>query len=134
MLGRGHVSVPWRLSATALLFSLACVAVHAQGLGTIVGTVTYPSGGVVPNAKVRIVEEGTSASRETATDAQGHYVFPSLRPSTYQLNVEAAGFATFSRKGTTLQADESATVNVALSLAQAGQAVTVESTCSSDSR
>ena len=71
MLGR---AVSWRLTATGLLFSVACAAVHAQGLGTIVGTVTDPSGGVVPNATVKIVEEGTSASRATATDAQGYFV------------------------------------------------------------
>jgi len=109
-----------------LALFLAPGLVLAQGLGTIVGTVTDPSGGVVPNAKVTIVNEGTSAARDTVTDAQGYYVFPSLRPSTYALKVEVAGFATFSRAGITLQADESVTVNVPLGLAQTGQEVTVE--------
>jgi len=81
---------------------------------------------VVPNAKVQLVEEGTSASRDATSDAQGYYVFPSLRPSTYSLNVDAPGFATLSRRGIKLQADESVTVNVSMTLAQAGQEVTVE--------
>ena len=42
------------------------------------------------------------------------------------LKVEAPGFAAFSQKGITLQADESATVNVPLGLAQTGQEVTVD--------
>ena len=109
-----------------LAFLLVPSLVLAQGLGTVVGTVTDPSGGVVPNAKVTLVNEGTAASRDTVTDAQGYYVFPSLRPATYVLKVEVTGFATFSRKGIMLQADESATVNVPLGLAQTGQEVTVE--------
>ncbi len=67
-----------RSAAAAFLFLLMSETVHAQGLGTIVGTVTDPSGGVVPNATVRIVEEGTSRNRETATDTRGYYVLPSL--------------------------------------------------------
>jgi len=128
-MSRSGVVAGWRrLFATAWLFTGACVLVHAQGLGTIVGTVTDPSGSVVPNANVKIIDEGTSASRVTTTDAQGYYVFPSLRPTTYTLSVDIPGFAGFSRKGITLQADESATVNIALTLAQTGQEVTVEGT------
>jgi outer membrane receptor protein involved in Fe transport len=80
---------------------------------------------VIPNAKVKLVEDGTLASREATSDAQGYYVFPSLRPSTYSLTADAPGFAAFSRRGITLQADQSATVNVSLSLGLGGQTVTV---------
>jgi outer membrane receptor protein involved in Fe transport len=126
MSGHAPVSFVWRIFATVVLYSFAVAAVHAQGLGVIGGTVVDPSGGVVPSAKVRIVNQGTSSSREVITDARGYYTFPSLQPSTYLLNVEASGFAVYSRKGITLQADESATVNVTLGLAQTGQAVNVE--------
>ena len=128
MLGRALVTARWRVAAVALLLFSACAALRAQGLGTIVGTVTDPSGSVVPNAKVKIVEEGTSASREITTDAQGYFVFPSLKPSAYVMTVDVPGFATFTRRGITLQADESATANVSLSIATAGQTVTVEAT------
>ena len=124
MLARWRVAVSW-LAAIALLLFPVCATIHAQGLGTIVGTVTDPAAGVVPNAKVRLVDEGTLASREAISDAQGYYVFPSVRPSTYTLTVEAPGFAAFSRKGIILQADQSATVNVNLSVAQAEQSVVV---------
>ena len=113
-------------AALLLPILLGSNVLRAQGLGTIVGTVTDPSGAVVPNAKVALVEEGTSASRAVTSDAQGYYVFPSLRPSTYSLTVDAAGFATLSRPGIKLQADQSITVNAIMTLAQAGQAVTVE--------
>ena len=125
MLLRSLRASVWPIAAAFVFISLAEQTVQAQGLGTIVGTVTDPSGAVVPNAKVNLVDEGTLASRTASSDAQGYYVFPSLRPSTYSLTVEQPGFAAFNRKGIVLQADQSATVNVSLTVAQTGESVTV---------
>ncbi|MGI8990631.1 MAG: carboxypeptidase regulatory-like domain-containing protein [Bryobacteraceae bacterium] len=108
---------PLLLAAQGLLF--------CQGLGSITGTITDPSGGLVPSVTVKITDEGTSAVRATATNTQGYYVFPALRPSTYSLDVESAGFAPSIRKGIILQADESATVNVTLTVQQSSQQVEV---------
>jgi hypothetical protein len=101
-------------------------SIYAQGLGTILGTVTDPSGAVVPSATVKILDESTTLARTTTTDAQGYYVFPSVRPTLYTLSVETPGFAAYTRKGVLLQADESVTVNVSLVVQQSSQAVTVE--------
>jgi Carboxypeptidase regulatory-like domain len=60
----------WPLLAA---LSLACV-VYAQGFGTIVGTITDPSGGVVPAAKIRITDEATATYRDTVTNSQGYFV------------------------------------------------------------
>jgi len=97
-----------------------------QGLGTIVGTVTDPSGGVVPNAKVRILDQATGAARETVTNDQGYYVVPSLRPSTYEITFTASGFSPMTRKGVTLLADQSLTVNETVAVQQASESVQVE--------
>ena len=90
------------------------------------GTITDPSGALVPGATVRVTDEGTSQSRETATNAQGYYVFPSLRPSNYSVTVEASGFAVSTRKNVVLQADQAETVNFAMAMEAANQAITVE--------
>ena len=113
---------------STLVFGWAVFAagLYAQGLGTIVGTVTDPSGALVPGATVRITDEGTSLNRETTTNSQGYYVFPSIRPSNYTVVVEASGFAAITRKGVVLQADQSETVNFDMSVQQANQAITVE--------
>ena len=118
-----------RFCPIASLFAYLIVqaSLHAQGLGTIVGTITDESGAVVPGAKVKITDEGTSTAREATSSAQGYYVFPALRPSTYTLLVEAAGFAQTLRKGIVLQADESATVNLTLSVQQSTQAIEIRS-------
>jgi Carboxypeptidase regulatory-like domain len=110
----------------AALGTLLIGIAHAQGLGTIVGTVTDPSGALIPGATVRVTDEGTSQSRETTTSAQGYYVFPSLRPSNYSVAVEASGFAASTRRGVVLQADQAETLNFAMTMEAANQAITVE--------
>jgi hypothetical protein len=115
-----------RIVALLLTFLILCTGLYAQGLGSIVGTVVDPSGGVLPAAKIKITNEGTSQMRETTTNAQGYYVVPSLRPATYLVSVEAQGFATYEQKGVILQADQTATVNVTMEMGQARQTVSVE--------
>ncbi len=114
-----------RIILRLVLALSACGAVYGQGFGTIVGTVTDPSGAIIPGAKINVSDEATSASRETKTNDQGYYVVPSLRPSNYTVTVEAAGFAPSIRKGILLQADETATVNQTVSVQQSTQAVEI---------
>ena len=125
MLARGRFGLQ---SKAAIFFFLVGLSgsVFGQGLGSIVGTVTDASGALVPSARVKITDEGTSLTRETATSDQGYYVVPSLRPSFYTVRVEASGFAPVERKQIELQADQTATVNIALALQQSSQTVTVE--------
>jgi hypothetical protein len=113
----------WTLAAFFLGFALPALS---QGLGTLVGTVTDASGAVVPNAKVVATDEGTEISRQVTSNAQGYYVIPSLPPATYDLSVEAAGFARYFRKRLPLLADQSLTVDVRLTIEQAATEVTVD--------
>src|SRR5215469_12884406 len=113
------------LLAVLLVTAISGIA-YAQGYGTIVGTITDPSGAMVPNATVRVTNEGTAQSRETTTNTQGYYVSPSLPPASYSVTVEASGFGQSARKGVILQADQTQTVNFAVSLESANQAITVE--------
>ena len=100
---------------------------HGQGLGSIVGTVTDPSGAAVPSAQVKVTELGTGNSRMVSSDPQGYYVVTSLRPEQYTLSVQAAGFRTFTAKQVTLLADQNLTVNVKLDLGAANEIVEVTS-------
>lgn len=69
---------------------------------------------------------GDGAVRAVTTDAQGLYVIPGLRPTTYRLSVEAQGFKRYAQPNIPLLADQSVTVDVKLSLGEATQAVTVQ--------
>src|SRR6266705_1865407 len=98
----------------------------AQGLGSIVGTVTDPSGAAIASAKITAKEAGTGFVREAGTDDQGYYVIPSLRPAAYIVSVEARGFST-AKENVTLLADQTLTVNLQLKLGMSTETVTVTS-------
>ena len=72
-----------------LVFGLSLSA-FAQN-GTIVGTVTDPSGGVLPNVTVTITNTATGVTKTSPTNDVGQYVFPSIQIGTYKRNSHRAG-------------------------------------------
>src|SRR5438270_2685024 len=105
-----------KFASLLLFFLLALSSVSfAQGQGSIVGTVTDPSGAVLPGAKITVIETGTGLSRTTTTDSQGYYVVSSMKPSQYTISIESTGFRT-ERQTVTLLADQDLTVNGHLQL------------------
>lgn len=62
------------------LFLLGMPIAHSQGFGTLVGTITDPSGAVVANAKVTATESATGVSRAAVSAGDGAYVIPGLLP------------------------------------------------------
>jgi len=110
------------------LFFLALIssAAVAQGLGSVVGTVTDPSGAVVPNANITVVNEGTQFTRTVKANEQGYYVVTSLNPAVYTVSIAAPGFGSFKRTGVTVLADQSLTVSTPLMIGGESQTVSVE--------
>src|SRR5574340_393288 len=74
--------------------------------GSLVGTVTDPSGAAVPQAAVKITNEGTGAVRRATTDSHGVYSVPSLQAGTYDVNVTKQGFQTYTFTGATVEIDQ----------------------------
>src|SRR5712692_2228699 len=82
------------LACLALAF-LAAPTVTAQTFrGTILGTVTDPSGAVVSGAKVTVRNVATGLERTTATSADGSYSVPELPIGTYTVTITQSGFQT----------------------------------------
>ena len=79
------------------------------------GTIKDPSGAVVPNAKVTIVDKGTGNSISAVSSASGFYEFPQIPPATYTITVSSAGFGDQS-KVAELLVNQPATVDFALSV------------------
>jgi hypothetical protein len=79
----------------------ACYAL-AQSTASLSGTVTDPSGAVVPNTQVTVHSLATGLDRFIKTDSAGLYVVPSLQPGDYQVEATAAGFATYTVQKVTL--------------------------------
>lgn len=62
------------------------------GSGRLSGTVTDPTGAVIPNAQVRLFSAAGQSLANTTTDNQGKYEFSTLPAGNYRLEFEAAGF------------------------------------------
>jgi hypothetical protein len=74
---------------------------------------------------VRVIEPGTGFDRTTITGAEGTYVFPNLRPTLYDLAVEAQGFRAHRRARVELLANQSLTINVTLEVGAVSETVNV---------
>src|SRR5579862_1524579 len=103
------------------------VAVHAQALGTLSGTVTDANGASVPNAKVSIKNQATAILVEVETDSAGLYSVPNLAPGTYDVTISASGFATQEKTGLALGVAEQRLLNISLKLPTVAQEVQVSS-------
>ena len=110
-----------------LIFALACtpeIFAQAQS-GTIVGTLTDQSGGVIPGANVKLVNDETQFTRTTTTNAEGQYVAYSVPTGTYTITVEQAGFQKLVRSGVRLTAADTVTIDLQLTLGSVEQTVQV---------
>src|SRR5437588_499179 len=109
-----------------LLFSLLwlCISSLAQGLGSIVGTVTDPSGAILPGARITAVQVDTGLPRTTAANDQGYFVLSSLKPAEYAISIESPGFR-ITKQTVTLLADQALTVNAHMVLGAPSEVVEV---------
>lgn len=98
----------------------------AQSTASLSGTVTDPTGAVVPGASIKVRSLATNLVRETISDSAGSYVVPSLQPGDYEIRTTAAGFGTSVIKSVTLLVDQSVTANVKLDVQSTGETVQVE--------
>src|SRR5690348_833241 len=114
-----------RLIVVVLIaFSLA-IAANAQTFrGAINGTVTDPSGGVVPNATVKATETTTGIDHTTTTTSDGVFAFQDIPLGFYKVTVTAQGFPAYTVDKVEVVAGTIYTLNVKLSLQQ--QTTTVE--------
>src|ERR1700728_2929957 len=83
--------------STATLFAVVLVLASvslAQNIvtGGISGTVTDPTGAIVPNAKVNLKSNSTGETQTTNTTSPGLYNFPLLKPGSYSVTISQTGF------------------------------------------
>src|ERR1700712_5968379 len=91
--------------ASFLLVFVCIFASIAFGQGTtsrLVGVVLDSSGAAVPNATVRLTNEGTAAAFTTVTGSSGTYSFEAVQSGKYTVTVEAAGFRKFESRDNTV--------------------------------
>ncbi|WP_348269884.1 carboxypeptidase-like regulatory domain-containing protein [Edaphobacter paludis] len=114
-------------AAFALSVLLLPAMLHAQlsGKGTIQGTVTDPSGAIVPGATVKIVHNSTHTEHDQQTTGSGFYSVASLDPGVYTVTVTAPGFQAYSQENVNLDALQVFGLNVKLQVGATDTTITV---------
>lgn len=118
-----------RSACFTLLLVLSGATMFGQGttLGTIRGTVTDPSGAVVPNAKVIVTDVTTNLTTATSTNHEGSYEVPNLKYGEYKVLVSSDGFNSAEIVGVNLQGGDVARADAKLTPKSTTEAVTITS-------
>jgi hypothetical protein len=115
---------PCILSAALTALFSVCAWSQTQ-LATASGTVTDPSGAVVPGVSVTIINQGTGLKRGSLTDTAGEFRFGGLPIGTYSLRIEKPGFQSQLREGVGLNSAAEVMVNAQLAIGDLSQQATV---------
>src|SRR5450755_4361322 len=117
-----------RFLTLSLILTAVFSALPARGqalYGSLVGTVTDPSGGVIPNATVMATDSQTASTRDEKTDGSGRYSFANLNPGRYSIKVTANGFRTMEQNDFLITPNVIGRIDIHLQLGQATETVTV---------
>ncbi|HEY3824965.1 MAG TPA: carboxypeptidase-like regulatory domain-containing protein, partial [Bryobacteraceae bacterium] len=114
-----------RFKIAACLLLCAGMAFGQGAGGTLTGTVSDPTGAVVPNATIQVKNTQTSSVYSIGTSNTGNYTLPNLPVGTYELTVDASGFKKFNRPGIAIDVAATVRVDATLQVGAATDTVTV---------
>src|SRR5882724_6969267 len=107
-----------------LFFGLASVSFGQNA--TIVGTVTDPSGGVMPNVNITVTNTETGWTRTIPTNDSGQYVVPNIQIGHYTVKAEASGFKIAEQKDVVLSVGDRLRLDFQMKMGTSAETVTVE--------
>ncbi|MEE8477212.1 MAG: carboxypeptidase-like regulatory domain-containing protein, partial [Gemmatimonadales bacterium] len=93
--------------------------------GYVSGTVSDPTGAVVPGAEVKLEDPATGTAYTVTTNAAGRFVFPSVAPALYKITASMQGFRTATVSGLKVDIAKSYTQNFTLEVGAVEQVVEV---------
>jgi hypothetical protein len=111
---------------TLIVFlSMAFASAQQSTTGVIQGTVTDPTGAVLPGASVEARNLGTNLSRTTTTDGDGRYTFLQLPPGGYRVTFTMSGFATLVHENIQLTVGQSITLPASMPVSKVAETINV---------
>jgi len=122
-----HTSLWYTLVLAALLFQPPTLW-SQYGAGTILGTITDPSGAVVPGAKVTVKNNATNELRSFVTDTAGDFLFTALPSGTYTLTAASASFKTATVSDVSLRVNTQVRADISMQLGVVAETVRVAAT------
>jgi hypothetical protein len=93
--------------------------------GSVVGTVTDSTGGVIPGATVTAQNIDTQIAISTTTNTDGAYSFPNLAAGHYSIKIAAAGYSDFQETGVTVDVNSALRLDVKLQVGSVAQHIEV---------
>lgn len=114
------------VAAFVLFFAATSAFAQVAGTGSIQGTVTDPTGAVVPGATVTATNVATGVNTISKTTSSGVFALTALQPGEYTVTVAASGFHTLQQQHVIVDALETVPVNPKLQLGATTQSVVVE--------
>src|SRR4026207_2440045 len=115
------------LALFVIVFITAAALPQAQmSTGDVKGTVTDPSGAVVPGANITVTNVETGVSRNATTQAIGEYRILILPPGIYSIKIEAYGFAPQTRPSVQSTVGQTVVIDAQLSPASVQAEVIVQ--------
>jgi hypothetical protein len=112
-----------------ILCALAALNLPAHGqteTATIYGSVTDPTGAVVPHATVRLIDTDRNFQNEITTGSSGFYSFPTVQPGSYRMEVEKSGFKLLRVTGIAVNVQDNLEQNFKLDVGSAAESITVQ--------
>ncbi|MCC6390795.1 MAG: carboxypeptidase regulatory-like domain-containing protein [Bryobacterales bacterium] len=113
----------WGLISAALVL---CSTLFPQGdLSTVRGTITDPSGAVIPHVTLELINVSTNVGRKATSGDSGDFEIPYVPLGTYKLTATSAGFKNFVAEDIVIRARELRRIDIVLELGAVGTQVTV---------
>jgi Carboxypeptidase regulatory-like domain len=116
-----------RFAWVLVLFLAASVLSGQTITASLGGAIKDPTGAVVPNATIHIVNAGTKVATVLTSGSMGQYLAPSLPPGTYDIRVEAAGFKSAQSDGLILDVTQAARLDITLEVGAVTETLEVHS-------
>ncbi len=127
----GQCNPKWRrrlhLTAFLTLGSATPFLAAQTTTADILGTVTDSTGAIIPNASVRLEDNGTHAIRTVTANSSGEFDFSLLQPGRYTVTASAPGFQEFRVADIAVNGGDHARADAKLQVGQSTQVVEVTS-------
>jgi len=113
------------LSLLAVLLCLVAAGWAQERTGSIMGSVTDPSGAAIPNASIEVTSPALGRTLKLTSDARGEYLALNLPPGAYTVTASAKGFAAARVADVPLPVGRSIRVNLKLEVSAVAETVVV---------
>ena len=125
-LNRWSRLVPGTVAVLSLVMMLSLPVPGQTITGSISGSVTDATGGILVGATVTVLSDKTGSARTVTTGEEGRFNFAALQPGTYSIKIEKTGFQSLERKNVILSANENLALgDLQLQTGQVSETVTV---------